>query len=230
MAMALSSLLANAVLQSVKWLIQIHEEQSQRVTAWETEQVVRQTFQGAMRRLRMGLPWSVFNCDGDPAAQSDAMLSSSPVSTLSVVAGNHESAPSRAVADSDIISIRHEGCGGHFTEQYFVGRHAGGSDEASRGLYYRERWQGERWRYSQEVVLGLSRLTLHRCDLACQPGRLVPGFQPSAGVRLAFHWPEHSALPFSVSYLTLPTVTLRARTLGLTDESGAGLDRDVTIP
>lgn len=224
--MALSSLLINAVLQSGSWLTQAHTQQNARVMAWEREQVVRQTFQGALRRLRFGVPWFVFDCEDDPSAQSDAMLGLPSRSTLSVVAGNHESAPSRALADSDVISIRHYGCGGYFTEQYFVGRHAGGSGQETRGLYYRERWQDESWRYSQEVVLGLSGLRLERCDPVCQPGREVPGFQSSNGVRLAFHWHPDSVLPFTVSYLTLATGQLRVAKL-IRDE-GAVPANDVT--
>lgn len=224
MALALSGLVAAALLSSARWLSSIHSLQSDRVAAWETELVVRQTWQSAFRRLRQGIPWDMFSCDREHSEQADGLLGLPRQSSLSVVGVDHESAPSRAVADSDVVSIRHYGCGGDFTEQYYVGRNPGGEGAESRGLYYRERRQGQRWSYSQEVVLGLARMKLQRCDPACQPGQQVPGFHPAYGVRMAFHWPEASALPFTSSYLTLPVSNLRASTLLPSDTSIAGSD------
>lgn len=224
MALALSGLVASALLSTSRWISGTHTMQSERAIAWERELVVRQTWQSAFRRLRQGLPWAMFECDTEHSEQADALLGLRHMSTLSVVGSEHDSAPSRAVADSDVISIRHYGCGGHFTEQYYVGRNSDGDRETARGLYYRERWQEERWSYSQEVVLGLSRMELRRCDPICQPGQGVPGFQPVLGVRMAFHWHDTSALPFKVSYLTLPVNNMRALTGQSENASESGAD------
>ena len=223
-ALALSGLVASALLGSVGWLSDIHNMQSERITAWERELLVRQTWQRAFRRLRLGLPWAIFECDTERSEQADALLGLPHMSTLSVVGAGDDGAPSRAVADSDVISIRHYGCGGYFTEQYYVGRNARGDGEESRGLYYRERWQEERWSYSQEVLLGLTRMQLRRCDQSCLPGQEVSGFQSVRGVRMAFHWHETSALPFAVSYLTLPVSNMRALPGQPEDTSELGAD------
>lgn len=210
MAMALSGLVASAVLHSVSWLVVIHQQQNSRIRDWEREMVVRQTFQRLFRRLRLGVPWALSGCLGEPSLQADTLLNAAPFSLLSVTGVEDENTPSRAVRGSDIISVRHVGCSGLITEQYFVGRNPGGKADESFGLYVRERRAGERWGYSQEVLLGLTRISVERCDTVCQPGRLVPGFQPAEGVRLTFDWHENSVLPFPVSYLTLVTHPVRA--------------------
>jgi len=213
MAMALSSLVASAMLHSISWLVATHQQQNARITSWERELVVRQTFQHLFRRLSQGLPWSSFDCVNDPSAQADSLLGAAPSSLLSVTGSDDDSAPSRAVRGSDVITIRHFGCAGYVTEQYFVGRHSGGKGDERFGLYFRERRGEERWGYSQEIMLGLPRITVERCESVCQPARNVPGFHSAEGLRLAFHWHEDAVLPFPVSYLTLVTTAARAVSL-----------------
>lgn len=215
MAMALSGVVASAMLHSVRWLIAIHHQQNARVASWERELVVRQTFQNVFRRLRQGIPWSSLDCEGDPSAQANILLGEHTIPVLSVVSHDADSAPSRATRGSDVISIRHYGCSGHFTEQYFVSRNAGGSGEEAFGLYFRERKEGERWGYSQEIALGLTKIVVERCDPVCQRSPTVSGYHSEEGLRLAFHWHEDSVLSFPVSYLTLITRPMRNVTLSI---------------